>query len=171
MARAARRDPAGDRRNLDVEHLARHLLDDHLVLQQVGAHLVGIGAGLSILLIATIIGTPAALAWLIASTVWGITESSAATTSITISVTCAPRARIEVKAAWPGVSRKLSSCARLGRHLIGADMLRDAAGLARDDIGLADRVEQRGLAVVDMAHDRDHRRRGRSVSSASTSVG
>ena len=59
---------------------------------------------------ATIIGTPAALAWLMASTVWGITESSAATTSTTMSVTCAPRARMEVKAAWPGVSRKVIFC-------------------------------------------------------------
>ena len=42
--------------------------------------------------------------------------------------------------------------------LVGADVLGDAAGLARGDLGLADRVEQRGLAVVDVAHDRDHRR-------------
>ena len=42
--------------------------------------------------------------------------------------------------------------------LIGADVLGDAAGLARDDLGLADRVEQRGLAVVDVPHDRDDRR-------------
>ena len=37
-------------------------------------------------------------------------------------------------------------------------MLGDAAGLAGDDVGAADRVEQRGLAVVDVAHDRDDRR-------------
>jgi len=37
--------------------------------------------------------------------------------------------------------------------LVGADVLCDAAGLAGDDIGVADGVEQRGLAVVDMAHD------------------
>ena len=43
-------------------------------------------------------------------------------------------------------------------HLVGADVLGDAAGLAGDDLGLADRVQQRGLAVVDVAHDRDHRR-------------
>ena len=43
-------------------------------------------------------------------------------------------------------------------HLVGADVLGDAAGLAGDDVGLADRVEQRGLAVVDVAHDRDDRR-------------
>ena len=41
---------------------------------------------------------------------------------------------------------------------IGADMLGDAAGLAGRDIGFAQRVEQRGLAVVDMAHHGDHRR-------------
>ena len=55
--------------------------------------------GLSILLIATIISTPAALAWFIASTVCGIIPSSAATTSTAISVACAPLALIEVKAA------------------------------------------------------------------------
>ena len=42
--------------------------------------------------------------------------------------------------------------------LVGADVLGDAAGLAGGDLGLADRVQQRGLAVVDVAHDRDHRR-------------
>ena len=67
----------------------------------------GLASGLSILLIATIIGTLAALAWLMASTVCGITPSSAATTSTTTSVTLAPRARIAVKAAWPGVSMKV----------------------------------------------------------------
>ncbi len=42
--------------------------------------------------------------------------------------------------------------------LVGADVLGDAAGLAGRHLGLADRVEQRGLAVVDVAHDRDHGR-------------
>ncbi len=42
--------------------------------------------------------------------------------------------------------------------LIGTDMLRDAAGFAADHVGIADGVEQRGLAVVDMAHDGDDRR-------------
>ena len=50
------------------------------------------------------IGTPAALAWLIASSVCGMTPSSAATTITAQSVTLAPRARICVKASWPGVS-------------------------------------------------------------------
>ena len=64
--------------------------------------------GLSILLTATMIGTLAARAWLTASTVCGITPSSAATTRMTMSVACAPRARIAVKASWPGVSRKVT---------------------------------------------------------------
>ena len=46
----------------------------------------------------------------------------------------------------------------LAGHLVGADVLGDAAGLARGDVGLADGVEQRGLAVVDVAHDGDDRR-------------
>ena len=63
-----------------------------------------LASGLSILLIATMIGTFAALAWSIASLVCGLTPSSAATIIITISVTDAPLARISVKASWPGVS-------------------------------------------------------------------
>ena len=67
----------------------------------------GLAVGLSILLMATMMGTPAALEWLMASTVWGMMPSSAATTSTTMSVHCAPRMRIAVKASWPGVSRKV----------------------------------------------------------------
>ena len=52
----------------------------------------------------------------------------------------------------------------LGRlHVVGADVLGDAAGLARRDLGAADVVEQRGLAVVDVAHDGDHRRARRRL--------
>ena len=42
--------------------------------------------------------------------------------------------------------------------LVGADVLRDPARLGVDDGGLANRVEQRRLAVVDVTHDRDDRR-------------
>ncbi len=91
----------------------------------------GFASGRSILLTATTIGTPAALAWSIASIVWGMTPSSAATTSTATSVTLAPRARMAVNASWPGVSRNvtLRPCARF--HLVGADVLGDAAGLGR----------------------------------------
>ena len=63
--------------------------------------------GLSILLTATIISTPAAFAWLMASIVWGMTPSSAATTRMAISVACAPRILMAVNASWPGVSRNV----------------------------------------------------------------
>ena len=39
--------------------------------------------------------------------------------------------------------------------LVGADVLRDAAGLAGHHVGLAQGIEQRRLAVVDVAHDGD----------------
>jgi hypothetical protein len=44
--------------------------------------------------------------------------------------------------------------------LIGADMLGDAARFAGNYVCLAQRVEQRRLAVIDMAHHRDHGRAG-----------
>ena len=66
--------------------------------------LVGSASSLSILLTATTIGTSAALAWLSASIVCGMTPSSAATTSTAMSVAWAPRIRMAVKASWPGVS-------------------------------------------------------------------
>ena len=61
--------------------------------------LSGLAPSLSILLTATTIGTSAAWAWLIASTVCGMTPSSAATTSTAMSVDFAPRARMAVNAS------------------------------------------------------------------------
>jgi hypothetical protein len=74
-----------------------------------------------------------------------------------MSVSLAPRARIEVKAEWPGVSRKVMTPFS-GLHVVRADVLGDATRFAGGDLGAADVVEQRGLAVVDVAHDGDHRR-------------
>ena len=130
----------------------------------------GWAPSLSILLTAIRIGTSAARAWSIASLVCGITPSSAATTTTAMSVTLAPRARIAVKAAWPGRVEE-GDRLLLVVDLVGADVLGDAAGLARGDLGLADRIEQRGLAVVDVAHDRHHRRAVLEVSSASSNSG
>ncbi|SLH70414.1 Uncharacterised protein [Mycobacteroides abscessus subsp. abscessus] len=59
----------------------------------------GFAPSLSILLTATTIGTSAACAWLMASTVCGMTPSSAATTRIAMSVAFAPRARMAVNAS------------------------------------------------------------------------
>ena len=82
-------------------------LDEDLVLQQFGADALRIGVRLVDLVDGDDDRHPAALAWLIASIVCGMTPSSAATTSTTISVTLAPRARMAVNAAWPGVSMKV----------------------------------------------------------------
>ena len=54
--------------------------------------------------------------------------------------------------------------ATIGFDVIRADVLRDAARFARGDLGAPDVVEQRGLAVIHVAHDRDDRRtRGHPV--------
>jgi hypothetical protein len=88
---------------------------------------------------ATIIGTPAAFAWLIASMVCGMTPSSAATTRTTItSVTWAPRARMAVNASWPGVSMNVIFWPLI--DLRRADVLRDAAGLVLCTRRVADGV-------------------------------
>ena len=53
---------------------------------------------------------------------------------------------------------RAARCPRVRCDLVGADVLGDATGLARADVGLTDRVEQAGLAVVDVTHDGDDRR-------------
>ena len=116
-----------------------------------------LASGLSILLIATTIGTPAAFACWIASLVCGITPSSAATTRITMSVALrAAGTHRGERLVARGVEEGDHAARRL--DVVGADVLRDAAGFARRDLGAADVVEQRGLAVVDVAHDGDDRR-------------
>ena len=58
------------------------------------------------------------------------------------------------------VARRIDEhdAAAVHRHRRRADVLGDAAGLARGDFGFANGVEQAGLAVVHVAHDGDHRR-------------
>ena len=43
----------------------------------------------------------------------------------------------------------------VSHHAIRTDALGDATGFARDDVRVADAVEQRGLSVVDVTHHRD----------------
>ncbi len=74
----------------------------------------GLAFSLSHLLIATMTETPDFLICLIASLVCGITESSAATTKTTISVTFAPLSLIFKNAACPGVSRKVITFLEIG---------------------------------------------------------
>ena len=79
----------------------------------------------------------------------------------------APRARMVVNAWWPGVSMKVTRfwfrfAFADGDHPRGR-VLRDAAGLAGGDVGVADLVQQARLAVVDVAENRDDRRPGRKA--------
>ena len=57
------------------------------------------------------------------------------------------------------VTRGIEEGDRLAANLnaVCADVLGNAAGLALDDLGLADRVEQRGLAVVNVTHNNNDR--------------
>ena len=48
-------------------------------------------------------------------------------------------------------------------HLVGTDVLGDATGLTGLNVGVADAVEQLGLAVVDVTHDGDDRGAGDGV--------
>ena len=48
-------------------------------------------------------------------------------------------------------------------HLIGADVLGDAAGLAGRHVGVTDIVQQTGLAVVDMTHDHHNGSAGHQI--------
>ena len=74
-----------------------------------------------------------------------------------MSVTLAPRARISVNASWPGVSTKAIARPSL-LDAVGADVLRDAALFVRRHVDADDPVQQRRLAVVDVAEERDDRR-------------
>ena len=73
-----------------------------------------------------------------------------------MSVTCAPRARMEVNAAWPGVSRKVIGLSLiLTRYAPMCCVMPPASSAVT--LGLADRVEQRGLAVVNVTHNDNDR--------------
>src|SRR4029450_11867802 len=81
-------------RHVDELGLAAVLLGDQVVLAEL---LAGPGLG------CVPIRAPAPFAWLPASTVLGMSPSSAATTSTATSVTAAPLPRMAVNASWPGV--------------------------------------------------------------------
>ena len=48
-------------------------------------------------------------------------------------------------------------------HMVGTDVLRDAASLTRGHFGTADVIQQRCFAVVNVPHDRDHRGTGQGL--------
>ncbi len=141
--------------NLDLERLARHALHDHLVLQQVGAHPLGVGVRLVDLvdgddhLHAGGLGVIDRLHRLRHDAVVGGHHQHHEVGDLG-----AARAHGRERLVAGRVDEGDLLAARRG-DLIGADVLGDAAGLAPRHVGLADGVEQRRLAVIDVAHDGD----------------
>ena len=86
------------------------------------------------------------------STVWGMMPSSAATTRMAISVHHGAAGTHGGEGLMARGIQEGDGLA-VDLHLIGADVLRDAAGLAGGHVRVADIVQQAGLAVVDVAHD------------------
>ena len=118
--------------------------------------------GRSILLSATTIGTSAALAWAMASIGLGhhaVVGGDDQDDDVG-DVGAAGTHRGERL-----VARRVDEGDRpaVRLDLVGADVLGDAAALGLDDVRLADAVQERGLAVVDVAQDRDDRRPGPQV--------
>ena len=146
------------RRHRHLERLARHAFDDDLVLQQLGAHAVRIGLRLVDLVDrhddrdAGGLGVIDGLDRLRHDAVVGRNHEHDDVR------------HLGAAGAHGGerlVARRIDEChlvAQRRRHLIGADVLGDAARLAGHHVGLADGVEQRRLAVIDVAHDGDDRR-------------
>ena len=146
-----------DRRDLDVEDVAAHRFDEDLVLQELGAHALRFGARLVDLVDGNDdrnlgrLGVIDGLDGLRHDAVIGGHHQNH-------DVGDAGAARAH--GGEGGVAGRVDEGDLLTvlLDLVGADVLGDAAGLAGHDIGVADGVEQRCLAVVDMAHDGDHRR-------------
>ena len=146
------------RRDLDFERLAAEQFDLHFILQQFAAHALGLGVRLVDLVDRHDdrhiggAGVRDGLGRLRHHAVIGRDHENDDVRDLG-----AARAHRRERGVAGGVDEGDRNAG--WRHdLIGADVLRDAAGLARLDIGVADRVEKRGLAVIDMAHDGDDRR-------------
>ncbi len=145
-------------RDAGGQHVAAELLEDDAVLQELLHRLLHVGRGE----VDLVDGHDhrarrRSSAWLMASMVCGMTWSSAATTQHDdVGHLGAAGTHGGERLVARGVEEGDATAARQ-LDVVGADVLGDAAGLAGDDVRLADVVEERRLAVVDVAHDRDDR--------------
>ena len=166
------------RRNLDRERIAAERLDLHVVLQQLLHHPLGIGLGFVDLVDGDDDRGPGRLG--VANRLDRLRHDAVVGRHDQHDDVGDFRAA-RAHGGEGRVARRVDEGDRLaaGRDdLVGADVLSDAAGFARHHVGVADRVEQRGLAVIDMAHDGDdgrtrHRRAFfiRSIKQAFLDVG
>ncbi len=145
-------------RDLDRQHIATELLDHQAVLQQIGAHPLRIGLGLVDLVDRhqdRHVGR-----FGVRDRLDGLRHDAVVRRNHQhddIGDRGAARAHLGERLVAGRVDEG-DLVTRRQRDAVGADVLRDAAGLVRGDVGRAQRVEQRGLAVVDMTHHGDDRR-------------
>ena len=147
------------RRDFDVDDLAAHRFDLYLVLQQFGAHALRLRVGLVDLVDRDDhrhlgrLGVIDRLDGLRHHAVVGGNDEDDDVGNLG----AAGAHRGERGMARRVDEGDLLAAFRRG-DLIGADVLGDAAGFARYHVGVAQRIEQRGLAVIDVAHHGDDRR-------------
>ena len=146
------------RRDLDIEYLATQRLDLHLVLEQFGAHAFRLRIGPIDLVDRDNhrhfrrFGVIYRLDRLRHDAVVGGDHQHDGIRHLGTACT---------HGAEGGVARRVDErdlVAGRRSHLVGADVLGDAASFACRHIGRTNRIEQRSLAVIDVAHDRHHRR-------------
>ena len=147
-------------RDLHAQDIATHILDHHVVLQQVRPHAAGIGAGFVDLVYGHDHGhfrRPGVVHGLDGlghdAVVGGHHQDH------DVGHLGAPGAHF----GEGRMARRVDKGDRrpgLESHLVGTDVLGDAARLMRRHVGFAQRIEKQGLAVVDVPHHGHHRRPG-----------
>ena len=147
-----------ERRHFDVLHVARHFLDDDFILQQRLTHLLRIGFGLVRFRDRDDHRHACGLGMVdrfdrlrLDAVIGGNNQHN------NVGDVRATLAHVEERFVARRVEeRDLLACLHL--HLIGADMLGDPARFAAHHISAAQRIEQRGFAMIDMPHDGHDRR-------------
>ena len=149
---------AGHGRDLDILHFTGHRFHDHFMLQKVGPHFLRV----CLRLVAFVdrhdhrhfggLGVIDGFDRLRHHRVIGGNHENDDIRHLSPARTHRGKGRVA------GRVEEAQHRATVGFHLIGADVLGDSPGFARDNLGIANRIQKRGFAVVDVPHDRDHGR-------------
>ena len=141
--------------DFDVHHLAAHGFHLDLMLQEIGAHTVRLGVGFIDLVDGDDDRNLRGLGVMYGlDRLWHYAVIGGDHEHDDIGDLGAARAHRR-EGGMAGRIDEGNLGARRRGYLIGADMLGDTAGFARRHIGRSNSVEQRSLAVVNMAHDGD----------------